>query len=100
MIYFCSKPCVNGEGVECWRKAHLQLVVSLRMAGKKCYPSQACLAAAAEMSIRQVQRYLQELREYGLIDWERRQNKTNVFYIKDLSLVKRLNTPDQDFIEE
>ncbi|MCG9969976.1 helix-turn-helix domain-containing protein [Pelotomaculum terephthalicicum JT] len=61
----------------------------------ECFPGQERLAIVAEISIRQVQRYLFELRDYGLITWRRRgQNQTNVYYIKDLKTVERLKMPD------
>ena len=61
----------------------------------ECFPGQERLAVVAEISVRQVQRYLFELRDYGLITWRRRgQNQTNVYYIKDLKTVERLKMPD------
>jgi len=61
----------------------------------ECFPGQERLAIVAEISVRQVQRYLFELRDYGLITWRRRgQNQTNVYYIKDIKTVERLKMPE------
>ncbi len=61
----------------------------------ECFPGQERLAAAASISVRQVQRYLVELKEYGLITWRcRGQNQTNIYYIRDVKKVERLKIPD------
>lgn len=61
----------------------------------ECFPGHERLSRVAEISVRQVQRYLIELRDYGLITWRRRgQNQTNVYYIKDLKFVERLKIAD------
>lgn len=57
----------------------------------ECFPGQEKLAEAAGCSFRTIRKYLDELREYGLISWvQRGLNQTNVYYINDLSKVERL----------
>lgn len=52
------------------------------------FPGQDKLAEKRGKSIRQIQRYLNELREHNYLDWKQRGlNKTNVYYI--LSLKER-----------
>jgi len=55
----------------------------------ECWPGQARLAEAASCHINTIEKYLKELREYGLISWKRQGlNRPNVYYIGRKTLAK------------
>jgi len=57
----------------------------------ECFPGQERLAEACGCTDRTVRKYLDELREYGLVSWVRRGlTMTNIYYIHDISRVERL----------
>lgn len=59
-----------------------------------CFPGQQTLANDLGVSVRTVQRDLEELKKFGLIDWKQRgKNRTNIYYILSL---KRLSKPSTD----
>lgn len=61
----------------------------------ECFPGQERLAEALEVSLRTVQRYLDELRAYGLISWRQQGlNQPNIYTINDLRDVKALQIAD------
>lgn len=58
---------------------------------EECFPGQDRLAKAAGCTDRTIRKYLDELKQYGLISWlQRGLNQTNIYYIHDLSQVERL----------
>ncbi|TEB06172.1 hypothetical protein Psch_03216 [Pelotomaculum schinkii] len=94
---FTSVPnaVMMARGLSIGAKLIYGLLMMFAWQENECFPGQERLAQVAEISTRQVQRYLIELREYGLITWRRRgQNQTNVYYIKDIKTVERLKMPD------
>lgn len=57
----------------------------------ECWPGQGKLSEAAGCHINTVEKYLKELRDYGLISWKRRGlNRPNIYYIHNLAEVKRI----------
>ncbi|MBF7084142.1 helix-turn-helix domain-containing protein [Desulfallas sp. Bu1-1] len=57
----------------------------------ECFPGQERLAQAAGCTDRTVRKYLDELREFGLVSWiQRGLNQTNIYYIHDISENDRL----------
>ena len=57
----------------------------------ECFPGQERLAEACGCTDRTVRKYLDELKEYGLISWvQRGLNRPNIYYIHDLSKIERL----------
>ncbi|TEB10842.1 hypothetical protein Psfp_04092 [Pelotomaculum sp. FP] len=94
---FTSVPnaVMMARGLSIGAKLIYGLLMMFAWQENECFPGQERLAQVAEISTRQVQRYLIELRKYGLITWRRRgQNQTNVYYIKDIKTVERLKMPD------
>lgn len=59
---------------------------------EECFPGQDRLAKAAGCTDRTIRKYLDELKQYGLISWlQRGLNQTNIYYIHDLSQIERLH---------
>lgn len=86
---------IMARGLSIGAKLIYGLLIMFAWQENECFPGQERLSVAAEVSIRQVQRYLLELREYGLITWRQRgQNQTNIYYIKDIKTVECLKMPD------
>ncbi|SFF97487.1 Helix-turn-helix domain-containing protein [Desulfotomaculum arcticum] len=57
----------------------------------ECFPGQERLAQAAGCTDRTVRKYLDELKQCGLLSWvQRGLNQTNIYYIHDISQNKRL----------
>lgn len=56
----------------------------------ECFPGQERLAEVANCSDRTIRKYLDELRQYGLISWvQRGLNQTNVYYLHNLGEIER-----------
>jgi len=54
-----------------------------------CFPGQLRMAEDLDTTPRMLRNYLNELKKYGFIDWQRRGlNKTNVYYILDYKPIK------------
>jgi hypothetical protein len=63
-----------------------QLMLMFSWLKGNCFPGQDRLAQIMKVHRNSVLRYLQELKDYGLISWKRRGlNKTNIYYIEKLS---------------
>jgi predicted transcriptional regulator len=61
-----------------------------------CFPGQRRLASDLDTTDRTIRSALNELRDYGLIDWKQRGlNQTNVYYIRRLDRVARLQAATQ-----
>lgn len=55
-----------------------------------CFPGQQTLANDLGVSVRTVQRDLEELKKSGLIDWKQRgKNRTNIYYILPLNALQK-----------
>lgn len=58
----------------------------------ECFPGQERLAEAAGCTDRTVRKYLEELKDFGLVSWvQRGLNQTNIYYIHDLT---KIETPE------
>jgi len=67
------------------------ILLSFAWSESECFPGQERLADVAGCTDRTIRKYLDELKEYGLISWvQRGLNQTNVYYINDLSKVESL----------
>ncbi|MGQ9498744.1 MAG: helix-turn-helix domain-containing protein [Desulfotomaculales bacterium] len=78
-------------GLSLSAKALYAILLGFAWADEECFPGQDKLAAAADADIKTVRKYLNELRDYGLISWVRRGlNRPNIYYIHDLATVERL----------
>jgi len=83
------------KGLSIGAKLVYGLLLMFAWQDDECFPGQERLAAAASISVRQVQRYLVELKEFGLITWRcRGQNQTNIYFIIDIKTVERLKKSD------
>ncbi len=57
----------------------------------ECFPGQERLAEAAGCTDRTVRKYLEELKEFGMVSWvQRGLNQTNIYYIHDLNRIGTL----------
>lgn len=55
----------------------------------ECFPGQERLAEAAGCTDRTVRKYLEELKDLGLVSWvQRGLNQTNIYYIHDLTKIQ------------
>ncbi|MCL6477693.1 MAG: helix-turn-helix domain-containing protein [Peptococcaceae bacterium] len=73
-------------------KCLFSILLAFAWQDDECWPGQEKLAETAGCTDRTVRKYLEELRDYGLISWvQRGLNQTNVYYINDLSTITRLN---------
>jgi hypothetical protein len=74
------------------------LLLDYSWSDNACFPGQARLAADLDLkSVRSVYTILSELRDYGLIDWHRRPNNSNVYLLLDFTQDPRIairRTPD------
>ncbi|WP_449240379.1 helix-turn-helix domain-containing protein [Desulfoscipio gibsoniae] len=58
----------------------------------ECFPGQERLAKAAGCTDRTVRKYLDELKQLGLVSWiQRGLNQTNIYYIHDTAQIEQLN---------
>lgn len=65
-----------------------QLMLMFSWLKGNCFPGQDRLAQIMKVHRNSVLRYLQELKDYGLVSWKRRGlNKTNIYYIEKLDNV-------------
>jgi len=72
-------------------KALYSILLMFAWQKEECFPGQEKLAEVAGCTDRTIRKYLDELREYGLISWTQRGlNQTNIYYINDISKVGRL----------
>lgn len=63
-----------------------QLMLMFSWLKGNCFPGQDRLAQIMKVHRNSVLRYLQELKDYGLVSWKRRGlNKTNIYYIEKIS---------------
>ena len=67
------------------------LLLDYSWSDNACFPGQTRLAADLDLkSVRSVYTILTELRDYGLIDWHRRPNNSNVYLLLDFTQDPRL----------
>lgn len=66
-------------------KTTYSLLLDYAWQSGSCFPGQQTLANDLGVSIRTIQRDLEELKDFGLIDWKQRgKNRTNIYYILPL----------------
>lgn len=84
---------LTAPGLSLAAKALYAILLMFAWQNNECWPGQDKLAEAAGCSDRTVRKYLDELRDYGLISWTQRGlNQTNIYYIHDLAKVGNLKT--------
>ncbi len=72
-------------------KCLYSILLSFAWSESECFPGQERLAEVAGVTDRTIRKYLDELKEYGLVSWvQRGLNQTNVYYINDLSKIEGL----------
>ncbi|OPY61657.1 MAG: hypothetical protein A4E56_01892 [Pelotomaculum sp. PtaU1.Bin065] len=72
------------------------ILLSFAWQENECFPGQQRLAEAAGCTDRTIRKYLDELREFGLISWvQRGLNQTNIYYIHNLEDLKALSDKDR-----
>ncbi len=69
-------------------KTTYSLLLDYAWQSGSCFPGQQTLANDLGVSIRTIQRDLEELKNFGLIDWKQRgKNRTNIYYILPLDFL-------------
>lgn len=69
-------------------KTTYSLLLDYAWQSGSCFPGQQTLANDLGVSIRTIQRDLEELKDFGLIDWKQRgKNRTNIYYILPLDFL-------------
>ncbi len=67
------------------------ILLSFAWQEDECWPGQDRLAGAAGCHVNTVEKYLKELRDYGLISWKRRGlNRPNIYFVHNLADVEKL----------
>ena len=80
------RPVIKAKGLSFRAKCVYMLLLDYARENDTCFPSQEQLAEDLDTSVDTIQRALQELKDYGLIDWKRKgYNQPNVYYILRLS---------------
>jgi biotin operon repressor len=80
------RPVIKAKGLSFRAKCVYMLLLDYARDNDACFPSQEQLAEDLDTSVDTIQRALQELKDYGLIDWKRKgYNQPNVYYILRLS---------------
>lgn len=90
---FTSVPnlILTAQGLSLPAKSIYAILLMFAWQEDECFPGQERLAEAAGCTDRTIRKYLDELREFGLISWiQRGLNQTNVYYIHDTSKIQRL----------
>lgn len=101
---FAATPRVvlRAQGLSRGSKTTYSLLLDYAWQSGSCFPGQGRLARDLGISVRTVQRDLEELKNYKLIDWQQRgRNQTNIYYIlpldflaKDTTKMSQPDTPD------
>jgi hypothetical protein len=85
------RPVLKARGLSDRAKCIYNLLLDYAWQQESCFPSQETLAFDLDTSVDTIQRGLQELKEYGLIDWKRQGfNRTNTYSILRLSECEKL----------
>jgi hypothetical protein len=85
------RPVLKARGLSDRAKCIYNLLLDYAWQQESCFPSQETLACDLDTSVDTIQRGLQELKDYGLIDWKRQGfNRTNTYYILRLSECEKL----------
>lgn len=80
------RPVLKAKGLSLKAKTLYVLLLDYAWQEDNCFPGQPRLAEDLDISVDTVQRALNELRQYKLVDWKQRGlNQTNVYYILRLS---------------
>ncbi|RJX17654.1 MAG: helix-turn-helix domain-containing protein [Desulforudis sp.] len=86
---------LTAKGLSLGAKVIYCLLHMFAWQSRNCWPGQDRLAEAAGCSKNAVGNYLRELRDYGLIYWQRRGlKKSNVYFIERLENVEALKDPE------
>lgn len=86
---FTSLPNVvlKAKGLSLQAKAVYAALLSYAWFNDECFPGQDVLCNDLDIDGKTLRKYLKELRDFGLIDWTRRFQKSNIYIIKDLNTV-------------
>jgi Helix-turn-helix domain len=86
------RPVLKARGLSFRAKCVYNLLLDYAWQTDSCFPGQERLAEDLDTSVDTIQRSLNELKAYGLIDWKRQGlNKPNIYYILRLSECKNLH---------
>ncbi|RJX17218.1 MAG: helix-turn-helix domain-containing protein [Desulforudis sp.] len=86
---------LHALGLSMAAKAMYAILLSFAWQNEECWPGQGALATAADCHRNSVQKYLNELRDYGLISWKvQGLNRPNIYYIHKLEDVEALKLKD------
>jgi len=81
---------LTAPGLSLPAKAIYSILLMFAWQNDECFPGQERLAEVAGCSDRTIRKYLDELRQYGLISWvQRGLNQTNIYYLHDLGEIER-----------
>lgn len=82
-------------------KTTYSLLLDYAWQSGSCFPGQERLANDLGISIRTLRRDLDELKDFGLIDWKQRgRNKTNVYYILSLEFLHKRDGTNMSGLDE
>jgi len=80
------RPVLKAKGLSVKAKLVYVLLLDYAWRDDSCFPGQPTMAADLDVSVDSVQRALQELKGYQLVDWKQQGlNRPNVYYILRLS---------------
>jgi anti-anti-sigma factor len=92
-------PVMRARGLSHQAVRLYALLLDYSWSDNACFPGQARLAADLDLkSVRSVYSILSELRDYGLIDWHRRPNNSNVYLILDFTQVQFVDSQGLAFL--
>jgi predicted transcriptional regulator len=95
------RPVLKARGLSERAKCIYTLLLDYAWQQESCFPGQETMACDLDMSVDTIQRGLQELRDYGLIDWKRQGfNRTNTYYILRLSECEKLRMVQPEQAQE
>jgi len=90
---------LTAPGLSLGAKAFYSMLRMFAWQRNECWPGQEKLAEAAGCHVNTVEKYLKELKNFGLISWKRQGlNRPNIYYIHDLTAIERLKTKDSQIL--
>ncbi len=89
------RPVLRAKGLSLKAKVVYTILLDYAWNNDFVFPGQPTMAAELDTSVDTVQRALQELKAYGLVDWKQQGlNKPNIYYILPLSRAKNVDLTD------
>lgn len=77
------------SGLSMFAKCLYYILPSFAWQDNECWPGQNKLSKAAGCHVNTIEKYLKELRDYGLISWKRQGlNLPYIYYMHDLAGIK------------